>query len=217
MSDSLIAPRMMFRFSAPLRKREPVWSEKNFQLAEEYRLAPLADLDGGKSIADVRAAWSSEGLAFSVVVAGKHQPPWCRDSRLEDSDGLQVWIDTRDTHNVHRASRFCHRFAFMPAGTGRNAAEPVADQLIINRARENAKPIRPRLLKVQSTVTATGYSLGAFLPAEALTGFDPAEHRRLGFTYALFDREFGRQTFSVGQGYPYDEDPSLWATLEMVS
>jgi len=215
MPDRLIAPRFLFRFSAPVLHREPLWSERGLSLSEEFRLVSPAELDGERARAEVRAAWSRAGLGFAVRVAGKQQAPWCRDSRLEDSDGFQVWIDTRDTHNVHRASRFCHRFVFMPTGAGKNLAEPVADQLIINRARENAKPVHPRLLKVRSALLNDGYELEAFLPAEALTGFDPVEHPQLGFTYALFDRELGLQTFSVGQGYPYEEDPSLWATLEL--
>ena len=60
-----------------------------------------------------------------------------------------------------------------------------------------------------------GYMLEALIPAEALTGFDPAEHPRLGFTYAVLDRELGEQTFGVGSPMPYQEDPSLWATLEL--
>jgi hypothetical protein len=176
----------------------------------------LAELDGARAFGDVRAAWSEEGLAFHVRVEGKQQPLWCRESRLEDSDGLQVWIDTRDTHNVHRASRFCHRFAFLPGGAGRKGTDPVVDQLIINRARENARPVRPQQLKIQSELKADGYSLQAFIPADALSGFEPAEHPRLGFTYALYDRELGLQIYSSGSEYPYDEDPSVWATLEMI-
>ena len=49
-----------------------------------------------------------------------------------------------------------------------------------------------------------------------LTGFDPEEHPRLGFTYAVIDRELGEQTFGVGRPMPYQEDPGLWATLELV-
>ena len=48
-----------------------------------------------------------------------------------------------------------------------------------------------------------------------MTGFEPQEHPRLGFNYAIVDRELGLQTFSVGHPLPYDEDPSLWATLEL--
>ncbi len=53
-------------------------------------------------------------------------------------------------------------------------------------------------------------------PQLALTGFDPAEHPRIGFTYAIADREIGVHTFSCGPEFPYRDDPSLWATLELV-
>jgi hypothetical protein len=88
--------------------------------------------------------------------------------------------------------------------------------LLINRARESPKPIRQGLLRVRSEKRVDGYLLEAFLPAAALTGFDPAEHPRLGFTYAVIDRELGDQTFSCGPEFSYQDDPSLWASLELV-
>ena len=131
--------------------------------AEKHRLLNFAELDANtpdreRQFADVRAAWNAQGLLFNVRVTGKEQPVWCRDGRLEDSDGLQVWIDTRATLNIHRASRYCHRYAFLPAGGGSGNTEPVADQLLINRARENARPIRPASCRSprSSSKTATG-------------------------------------------------------------
>jgi len=219
--NTLIAPRFLFRFALPVARHTPIWKPGGLALAESYRLLDLAALDGSTSdrepsFADVRMAWDSEGLLIDVAVEGKKQAPWCRDSRLDDSDGLQVWIDTRATHNIHRASRYCHRFAFLPAGGGRGQSEPVADQLLINRARENARPIRPRELQVASKISKTGYRMAAFVPAAALGGFDPHQHRQLGFTYALRDRELGMQTFATGPAFPFDEDPSCWATLDLV-
>ena len=167
--------------------------------------------------AEVRAAWSEEGLAFSVLVQGKQQAPWCRASRPEDSDGVQLWVDTRDVHNVHRAGRFCHRFIFLPGGGGNRLDQPVAQWLPINRAKEHPRPIRPESLQAISKAQKGGYVLDVFLAAEALTGFDPQEHPRLGFTYAMIDRELGEQTLGVGSPMPYQEDPSLWATLELVN
>jgi len=216
MNESLLAARFLFRFAVPLQHRDPLWKDGGTSLGESCRLLNLAALDGAREFGDVRAAWSGEGLAFCVEVRGKRQPPWCRDTRLEDSDGLQVWVDTRDTHNIHRATRFCHRFVFLPAGAGRKNASPVAEQMVINRARENAPSVRLQLFRIRSTVEADGYILEAFLPAEALAGFDPEEHPRLGFTYALRDRELGLQTFSAGPDYPFEEDPSVWASLELV-
>jgi len=214
--NTLVAPRFLFRFSVNVLRREPIWSSQGAKLDESYRLPAFGELDGEKRLADVRMAWSPQGLAWWIRVEGKQQLPWCRESRLDDSDGLQVWIDTRATHNVHRASQFCHRYVFLPRGGGRNADQPVADQLLINRARENARPIRPRELQAVSKVTASHYELSAFAPAKALHGFDPSSQPRLGFTFALLDRERGLQTFATGADFPYEEDPSCWATIELV-
>ena len=215
MSDQLLAPTFLFRFSVPLLHQERPWSAKGVQLDEAFRLPSFGELEDRPLFADVRGAWGEAGLVFTMRVAGKKQPPWCRSSRMEDSDGFHLWIDTRDTHNIHRATRFCHRFAFLPTGGGRRLTDPVAEQLLINRTRENPKPVAERMLKIRSETRVDGYLVEAHIPAEALTGYDPASHSRLGFTYAVMDRELGWQTFSVGSEFPFDEDPSLWGTLEL--
>ncbi len=215
MSAPLVPTRFLFRFAAPCQRHDPLWTAKGSQLDESFRLVGLAELEQPSLWADVRAAWSEAGVAFRVEVRGKKQPTWCRAARIEDSDCLQLWIDTRDVHNVHRASRFCHRFIFLPGGAGRKLDQPMAETMAINRARELPKPVREGLLQAQSQHHKDGYTLDVFVPAEALTGFDPAEHPRLGFNYAVIDRELGEQTFCVGRPMPYHEDPSLWATLEL--
>jgi hypothetical protein len=216
MAETLLPQRFLFRFSVPCLYRDPLWTAGGAGLDEKYRLTSFAELEERPAPAEVRAAWSEAGLALAVRVQGKRQPPWCRGSRPEDSDGLQVWIDTGDVHNVHRAGRFCHRFIFLPAGEGRRLDQPTAHWLSINRAREQPRPIQPSQLKVRGEKRIDGYVLEALITAEALTGFDPQEHPRLGFTYAVLDRELGEQTFGVGSPLPYQEDPSLWATLELV-
>ena len=218
MTEPLLPPRILFRFSIPCLHLAPsLWTPRGVQLGEEYRLASFAELDGSPQFADLRMAWSETGLVFNLRVSGKRQSLWCRESQMDDSDGLHVWIDTRDTHNIHRAGRFCHRFAFLPTGGGRRLEEPAAAPLLINRARENPKPAEAKHLKVRSEKRIDGYLLEAFIAAEALTGYDPAASPRLGFTYSISDRELGLQTFSVGDEFPYQEDPSLWGTLELTS
>jgi hypothetical protein len=219
--NSLLAPRFLFRFAVPAKRRDVIWKVGGVELEESYRLLNLAELDAGTAdrepaLADVRMAWSPDGLVFNVRVDGKRQPPWCREGRLEDSDGLSVWIDTRAIQNIHRASRYCHRYVFLPTGGGHGQDQPLADQLLINRARENARPIRPRELQVASKLMKAGYWLAALVPAVALGGYDPQQNRQIGFTYAVFDRELGRQTFATGSGFPFEEDPSCWAVLELI-
>ena len=228
MSKALLPTRFLFRFAAPCMYRKKLWTAQGADLDETFRLAGLTELEGHAEWADVRAAWNEEGLVFSVNVQGKRLPPWCDQSLPEQSDGLHVWIDTRDVHNIHRAGRFCHRFAFLPekkgkkaSGTGsatRSARNFPAScfRLPINRAKEQPRPVSPDSLQALCKLRGDGYILNVLIPAEALAGFDPAEHPRLGFTYSAIDRELGEQTFSVGGPMPYQEDPSLWATLELV-
>ena len=213
--SALLPTRFLFRFSATCRYRDPLWTAAGAGLDEGYRLPRLAELEGRPEWAEVRAAWSEAGLAFALHVRGKQQPPWCRESRLDDSDCLQIWLDTRNVHNVHRAGRFCHRFIFLPCGGGSRLDKPLAGPLPINRAREQPNPVRAELLRTSCQRRGNDYILEAFIPAEVLTGFDPAEYSRLGFTYSVSDRELGHRTFAVGGPMPYQEDPSLWATLEL--
>lgn len=214
-SDPLLPKRALFRFSVPCLFRKELWRGKRLELDDGFRLVCLAELEGLDTPAEVRAAWNETGLVLSVRVQGKKQPPWCRTTRPEDSDGVHVWIDTRDVHNVHRASRFCHRFMFMPTGGGQRMDQPVFQWLPINRARQQPQAIKPGGLQVRGEKRSDGYLLEAYISSDALTGFDPDEHPRLGFTYALVDRELGEQTFGVGSPMPYQEDPSLWASLEL--
>ncbi len=215
MNDNLIAPTFLFRFSAPLFYRETVWTDHGIALEDKYILPCFAELDSKRAHSEVRGCWNEQGLTFTVRVEGKRQPPWCKESALADSDGFRLWIDTRATHNIHRASRFCHSAKFLPAGGGRMLEEPVAEPQLISRARENPKPAPHGAFQVRSEKRVDGYLLQAHVPAHTLTGYDPGEYDRLGFFYAVCDRELPWQTFTVGPEFPIAEDPSVWATLEL--
>lgn len=216
MTEQLISPTFLFRFAVPCHYRRRLWGVNGIKLPPRFRLPTFGQLENKPSFADLRMAWNGQGLAFQLEVTGKSQTPWCRDSRVEDSDGVQLWIDTRDTHNIHRASRYCHRFAFLPLGHGSGGSSPVTRPLAINRAKDQPRPSSIGALRVRSEQRARGYLLTGFIPRAALDGYDPEEYPRLGFTYAVIDRELGWQTFSVGSSFPFMEDPSLWGTLELV-
>ncbi|TWU46263.1 hypothetical protein Poly51_56590 [Rubripirellula tenax] len=155
-------------------------------------------------------AWCKSGIGLHISVNGKRQLPWCRDSRLEDSDGFHVWIDTRCSPLIHRATQFCHRFLFMPAGGGPKREHATAAIIPINRARMHPKSFPPKTLKIVGLPRHDGYEMSGFIPSDALTGFDPADQPRISLYYAVIDRELGWQTLSLGPEYPVMEDPSLW-------
>ncbi|MEZ6119867.1 MAG: hypothetical protein R3C28_25315 [Pirellulaceae bacterium] len=213
----LITPAFLFNVSANCHRFDGSWSRQGAELDVRHGIPSFrAELDNGPLFGDFRLAWSATGLWIDLRVSGKKQTPWCRETRLEDSDGLSIWLDTRNTQGVHRANRFCHRFAFLPQGAGRLLDEPCAKLVSIARAKEHPKPVADGELKVYSEKRIDGYLLRAFIPGEAITGYDPVEHSRIGFSYAVIDRELGWQSYTLGPEYPFTSDPTLWGSLALV-
>ncbi|MGB7326413.1 MAG: hypothetical protein WBD31_16185 [Rubripirellula sp.] len=207
----------MFRFELNLLENPCAWSSKGLKLPPECRLPSLGALGDRPVFADVRMAWCKAGIGLQISVNGKRQLPWCRDSRLEDSDGFHFWIDTRCSPLIHRATQYCHRFLFMPAGGGPKREHATAAMIPINRARLHPKAIGPGQLKIVGLPRHDGYEMSGFVPATALTGFDPADQPRVSLYFAVIDRELGWQTMALGPEYPVIEDPSLWGEAVLVS
>ena len=184
-------------------------------LPERCRIDNFAAMDEQRNFADVRLAWNEFGLALQVEVHGKEQPPQGDIARPRGSDGVTLWIDTRDARTGHRASRYCHQFHLLPTGGGPDGDEPVLSQVKINRALQDAPLCTPSEVPFRCVRTRKGYILEAFLPAAVLNGFDPEQNPRLGIYYSVRDAELGEQFLSVGADFPYWEDPSLWSALEL--
>lgn len=214
MSD-LLPARFLFRVSLPVSAAPgiPRTGSRLLDLPAGCKLPEFAELDQAPVFAELRLGWNDAGLGISVGVRGKKRAPQANPASLLTSDGLQVWIDTRNTQNIHRASRFCHHFVALP--TGGRGGQAFLQQLPIARAREESPLADPRHLKAASTIRSDGYDLELWLPAAALTGFAPESNPRLGFYYLVRDGELGDQVLSVGEEFPYAWDPSLWWTLEL--
>ena len=212
-----IPSSLLFRYRINCRKYQGT-ENAAAELPASYKLPVFSSMEpaSGKPFAELRVAWSPGGLHVWLKVKGKKQSLWCRTTQLLESDGLQIWLDSRDTHNVHRASKFCHWFLLLPAGGGGDQKKPIATMLKINRAKEHAPSINQMPIPVTSAIQKNGYELAAFLPAGTIYGWDSADHRFIGFSYLVNDRELGSQTLGVGREYPISEDPSLWSTLVFV-
>ena len=211
----LINPGALFRYRFPLSRFQGSWERGGVELPESAKIPTFAELAGKRPFADVRGAWNDSGLFFTAQVTRKQQVSWCREGMAAESDGLHVWIDTRDTHTIHRASRFCHRFMAAPIGAGKAGIDPYAFMLPINRAREAPKTMTNSRLPVVSKRLPDGYWLALHLPTTVLSGFAPDEQPRLGFFYQVVDRELGSQCWNLGTEFPFAEDPSLWGTLDL--
>jgi hypothetical protein len=215
----LLPQRFLFRITYPCRYVKAMPREKGdalLELPDACRLDNLAGLDEARNFADVRLAWNELGIGLQVEVAGKDQLPQGDATRPRGSDGVTLWLDTRDARASHRASRYCHQFHLLPTGGGPDRDEPAFIQTKINRALQDAPLASPNAVPFRSQRQKHGYRVEVFLPAVVLNGFDPDQNRRLGVYYAVRDAELGEQVLSVGPDFPYWEDPSLWSVLELV-
>jgi hypothetical protein len=216
---ALIPHRFLFRVSFPCRYVKDMPREDDdylLDLPEACRLDNSAGMDEKRNFADVRVAWNEFGLGVQVRVMGKDRAPQGDAARPRGSDGLTLWIDTRDGRSSHRASRYCHQFHLLPVGSGPDQDEPVFAQAKINRALQDAPLVSAQAVPFRCTSVKGGYVLEGFFPAGVLHGFDPEQNPRLGIYYVVRDAEHGEQVLSVGSEFPYWEDPSLWSVLELV-
>jgi hypothetical protein len=206
----------LFRFQFPVQHTAAIPRKGRglLELPEGCTLPHVDDAKDAARFAQVRVGWNEGGLGFSVDVAGKKAPLECDLKSPAESDGLQIWIDTRNTQSIHRASRFCHHFCVLPAGN-KKAVSPIAVQLPIPRGPEDAAIADSKEMPVAVERRADGYRLEVWLPADVLHGFDAQASPLLGFYYVVRDAELGEQYLSVGRDFPFAHDPSLWSTLEL--
>ena len=224
----VVPPPFLFRFALPVRRCDglPKQGKSAFgglDLSAEFALPDLSELRGVRPLGEVRVAWNDEGLGFSILVRGKKHPPAAAERTPTMPDGVQLWIDTRNTQTIHRASRYCHHFCFAPVGGGSNGEQPFGMQLHIAQAREPTSLAAKGSLLVNAESLSDGYRLEMWLRRDQLQGFDPAADReagtptKLGFFYEIRDSELGDQTLTVDASFPFAYDPSLWSTLELSS
>nr|WP_283435032.1 hypothetical protein [Neorhodopirellula lusitana] len=216
-TSQLVDPTILFRFEVRILQADLTWTKRGIELPATHRVPSFGALSGAPTFADLRMGWSDEGIGFAMKVVGKRAMPWCRDTRLDESDGLHLWFDTRNSPNIHRATQHCHRFLWLPAGGGPQRERPVASMILINRARGNPKPVMPGTLQIHAAPKHDGYEISGLIPTAAMTGFDPKDQPQLGFYYMVTDRELGVQALTLGDNFPVAEDPSLWGEAALVS
>jgi hypothetical protein len=215
MSTPLLPQAFWFRMAVHCPKVEEIPRAKGrlLDLPETCASPDFGELEGKPSWVRVRTGYNSEGLGLSFELIDKAGPISPEPGSPSGIDCVQIGIDTRDTRNVHRATRFCHRFvASLRPGKGR-ALEVDVVQKPIARAVADAPTAKAGTILSRAERTMNGWRLELFFPSESLHGFDPEPNRRLGFTYQVTDPDRGDQFLGVGREFPIGEDPSLWASL----
>lgn len=218
--EHIVPPSLLFDFQLSIPRCEPPSTKKKgrlLSLPAEAELFVPAILNEQPIFAAIRAAWHPDGLAFSVRVDGKTHPPAGRASDLKSSDGILLWIDTRPSGNVHRASEFCHHFAGLPRDEDHDEQPQVLVRPIAQQ-REQKIQSDPRRMQTSTHLEANGYEFELWIPGSQLYGYrEISEIGRIGFYCVVQDSERGHQPLSVDDGFPYSYDPSTWLQLELKS
>lgn len=212
----LVDPSLLLRLQLKAHRIDRAFSGRPEALPEEAILPCLSsELDGGPKFGQVRLAVGENAIFLQVDVQGKSKLPWCRESRVEDSDGLHLWIDTRNSREIHRATKYCQWYVFAPMGRGSKADLPFIGWAPINRARENPPPPPDDLLAIRARVHEGNYRVLAAMHFDAFAGLDLQDFPTVGFYFGIADREFGWQSLALQHDLPVTENPSLWAQLQL--
>lgn len=214
----IVPPSLLFDFRLPLKACEIPNKKKTgalLKLSDQHKLFVPSTLNEVPHFADIYAGWNAEGFAFKVCVEGKPEVPSGDSKDMSISDAALLWLDTRPTGDVRRATEYCHHFAILPAdeqakGQPSIVQQPIAQQRA-TRIEFNAKQ-----MSLRTKTTKTGYELEAWIPAIQLHGFrEVSDIGRLGFHCVIKDGHLGDQSFHLGGDFPTGYDPSTWITLEL--
>jgi hypothetical protein len=210
----LVPRRAFLRFEIPLHSisKSPRIDASLRKWTPHHLLPPLEEIDGRPVWADVYAAWNDDGLFFAFDVRQRRGPPECDVEHWWKGDGLRICIDTRDTRENKRATRFCHFFYVLPTGGGANRRGPVVGVHKMSRSKEPAPVVDLSRIKVAVAAERTHYCVEAFFPGDVLNGWSPAEHPRIGLFYKIKDTYRDEQTLTGGDDLGWNADPSVWAT-----
>lgn len=216
--ENVVPPSLLFEFRLPISRCATASTKAKgslLNLPESAKLFLPSALNDSASFAEVKAGWHDDGLALQFAVVGRSSLPEGWGSRVASPDCWTVWIDTRPSGNVHKATEYCHCFSFLPIdvesdGQPSAKVQPIAQQRA-TRIESNVKKFGLRL-----HTNSSGYQLEVWIPGDQLYGYrEISELGRLGFYCVINDSELGTQHFGVGDDFPTSYDPSTWTQLEL--
>jgi hypothetical protein len=217
MENQIVPPSFLFQFSIGVPQVDSIPRAKGrlLQLDDASRVFVPGSLNQTAAPFDLKMAWNSEGVGIEIEVRGKKMPPAGRRRDLKTSDFVTLFLDTRHTANVHRATEFCSSLIALPCDEDADEKATVmfgeiAQQRTVKRDQNS------RACRVQTTAKSDGYILELWIPGITLTGFDEAPGiGRIGFYCVVHDTELGEMPLSIGGDFPVAFDPSTWLQLEL--
>ena len=215
----IVPPSFLFQYSMAVPRVEAIPRKKGslLQLDDGCSLFVPGSMNDTDNAFGLRMAWNPEGLGVELDVPGKKLPPAGRHKDLKNSDYISLFVDTRHTANVHRATEYCLSLVVLPCDEDADE-KPTAAFVEIAQQRASKRDRDGRKCPVQVHVRPDGYRLEIWIPTSQMFGFDEApEIGRIGFSCLIHDTELGEIPLNVGGDFPVAFDPSTWLQLELKS
>lgn len=213
----IVPPSFLFQYqlSVPRVDGLPRKKGKSLQLADVPKVFVPSSLNEGTTGFELKLGWNPDGLAVEVSVSGKKNEPAGRRHDLKNSDVVYVFIDTRHTANVHRATEYCTALLILPSD---EAADDTPTIQFVEIAQQRGTRRQPDAKRVMLNLhnQRDGYQLDLWIPATQMPGFDQIEEiGHLGFYVVVEDTELGQLPLSIGDDFPVAHDPSTWLQLNL--
>ena len=156
-------------------------SGRLLSLKDDATLFVPSSLESENQFASLKAAWNEDGFAFSALISGKSQPVAGSGKSLSTSDHILIWLDTRPTGNVHRATEYCQHYAIVPEDDDADG-EATVQILPIAQQRQSRLEPNTKLMKTRVHQKRAGYEAELWIPGSQIYGFrEIAETGRIGF------------------------------------
>ena len=213
----IVPPSFLFQYQLFIPRMDDLPRKKGrrLQLPDTARVFVPATMNQGAAGLDVRLAWNPDGLGMELILQGKKQELSGRRHDLKHSDHVLVFIDTRHTANVHRATQFCTSMQILPSDEAADDG-PTVQFVDIAQQRGTHREQDAKKVVVDVESVSDGYRLELWIPAAQIPGFaETPEIGHLGFYVVVEDTELGQLPLSIGEDFPVALDPSTWLQLNL--
>lgn len=203
----LVAPIHLVDLEFKCFYRDP---NKKERLPSQFLLPSTSSLCHENPFALVSASWSEEGLFFNVESDQPAQESFYPS--LERGDAIEIFIDTRNLKSSGFNTRFCHHFFFLP----QSASGHLCGEITRFRTDDKHDLCDPKELFFKTDKNKKGYEMMIRISSHAMTGYDPNDFDKIGFSYRISGQGGRTQHFSsVSDSFPIEQRPSLWSQMKL--
>lgn len=188
-----------------------VYGDGKNLLKRPYLLPSLTNLNSESTFADVGVCWNEKALHLAIDCKSPFKSASFLD--IENSDAIELFIDTRDVKTTAFITRFCHHFVFLPT-----PEDGIQIKEVTRFRGEEKHPLcDPDVPVIKSEFGKRGYTIHLELPSEALFSYQPEQVPKLGLSYRIRRAEGAPQHFSLPSNfYSLHQHPALWPSFMLV-